>query len=483
MTFGVTSEGFKAKRFTDIVTELGEALSTQLNIDINSDPDSVAKVLTNIYALALSEEWALPQALQSMFDIDKAEGKHLDDLVGYVGISRLQAVGSNGNVYVTGNKILTIPSGSTFQDTNSNTYSSNNTLNVSPANYVSLKLDGSGAANGSTYTFTVSNGTTTSSLSRVVSTPSVTLPLLASDINIAAGSYLTASVIDSTTLLVVSDDDKVSLLSTYSGNLTLTEVISFGLVTRDTVGALSVPVSTVTTAPSISGITGTTNRYAFTLGREEESDIDLRNRHSLSLSTAGSATVDAIRADLLRVEGVTTAIVIENDTLALSVDNIPPKAFLCIVKGGEEQAIGDALWLTKGAGIETAGNITVVVVDSRGENQTVNFSRATQQYIWIDVDYTLYDEQSSQFPTNGEALMKSTCVSYGGGLAIGEDVIPQRFSTEIFNSVGGLATANVSIGVTQGEFDPKPAMSTAIIPISAIQESAFDTARITVTEV
>ena len=485
MTFGVTPEGFKAKRFTDIVTEIGEALKTELGIDIDSDPDSVAKILTNIYSLPLADEWAATQALQSMFDIDKSEGKHLDDLVGYVGIRRLQAAASFGNEYITSSQVVTVPSDSTFKDASGSKYINSSAIIVSNESCVNLSLDlAVGVSVSDILTVTI-NGVESSIT--VITTVASAVNLLAADITNKTSSNAVTSLDTSVgtdySISITSNDDTIAAIINTSNNLILSSITSFGTVAKDVVGAFGVSANTITVPPAIVGITSVTNRYLFVEGREQESDIDLRNRHKLSVSTAGAGTVEAIKADLLGITGVLTAFVIENDTLVTSMDNIPPKAFLSVVKGGADQDIGDTLWLTKGAGIETYGSTQVAVIDSQGITQYVNFSRPEPVYIHINVDYSLYDEQSGQFPTNGVQLISDIIVEYGASLGVGEDVIPQRFATQLFNSVGGLGFVNITAGSTVGPNDPTPTLTPAILSIGTVAEASFDALRITVNEV
>ena len=485
MTYGVTSTGFKAKRFTDIVTEIGEALKTELGIDIDSNPDSVAKILTNIYSLPLADEWAATQALQSMFDIDKAEGKHLDDLVGYVGLRRLQSAASFGKEYISSSQTVTIPSGSTFKDASGNKYINSSSIVVTKENCVNLTLVvDTGVTVGSILTLTIN---TVISTITVATTVANAVNLLVADItNKTNSNKVTAtdtSVGSVLSLSIVSNDDTVPAIINTSNNLLVYSITSFGTVAKDVVGNFGVSANTVTVPPAIVGITSVTNRYLFVEGRNQESDIDLRDRHRLSVSTAGAATVEAITADILGVAGVITALGLEKDTLVTSADNIPPKSFLAIVTGGADQDIGNALWLTKGAGIESFGSTQVTIIDSQGSTQFVNFSRPEPIYIHLNVDYSLYDEQSDQFPTNGEQLMSDILVEYGTGLGSGEDVIPQRLATQLFNSIGGLGTVNITAGSTVGPNDPTPILTANILPIGRVAEADFDALRITINEV
>ena len=481
MAFGVTSEGFKAKKYSDILSELSTSLKTELGIDIDANPDSVAKVLTNIISLALAEEWALPQALQSMFDIDKAEGKHLDDLVGYISLSRLKAAPSNGNVYITANKEMVIPINSVFKDNNENTYINNNTINIVPTNCVKLVLTVDPLA-GVGDILTVTVGGVDSSVT-ITSNVSAAVLALITNITNKSNGVTAKNTTEVNQISIQTTNDKAPSNILFSNNLSIVSVTSFGNVARANVGNYKVSAGDITVPPNLTGITSVTNRYDFTTGRFVESDIDLRNRHTLSVSTAGAATVKAIRADLLGITGVTSAIVIENDSLIIDSDGIPEKAFLSVVKGGVEQDIGDALWKTKGAGIETYGKIIVPVVDSQGNVQAVKFSRPNPIYVHMHIDYSIYQEEADEFPSDGEYQMLSTILSYGDALVGGEDVIPQRFSSNVFNSIGGLSMVNITVGSTVSPNDPTPTLSTTPLPIDVISEADFSEGRITFSEV
>lgn len=481
MAFGVTSEGFKAKKYSDILSDLSTNLKTELGIDIDAAPDSVAKIITNIFSLALAEEWALPQALQSMFDISKAEGKHLDDLVGYVGISRLKATASSGNVYITTSEEVTMPSGSIFKDVSDNNYISNTSISVVPSSCVSTTLTVNPLTQSGEILTVTANGVTSSVT--VTSTKEAAVLSLITNLTNKNNKVVAESVAEPTQILINNTNDLISSDISFSNNLSIASITSFGTVAKTVVGNYKVAAGTVTIPPSFSSITNVTNRYDFTVGRFLETDIDLRNRHALSVSTAGAATVEAIRADLLGVEGVTSATVIENDSMFPDSKGIPAKAFLSVVKGGEDQDIGDALWQTKGAGIETDGKITVPVIDSQGGLQPVKFSRPDPIYIHMHVDYLIYQEKADEFPLNGEDQMLSQILNYGDSLSGGEDVIPQRFSSTIFNSIGGLSEVNITIGYTISPNDPTPTLSTSPLPIDIISEADFSESRITFSEV
>jgi hypothetical protein len=480
MTFGVTPTGFKAKRYSDILAELGDSFKNELGIDIDSNPDSIAKVLTNIMSLSLAEQWALPQAVQSMLDINKSEGAHLENLVGYVGLTRLEEAFSNGFCFIKANKEMTIPKGNTFRDINNHTYLNVDEIPVTTSSCVVLTLELLPSVAVNDIVTVVIGGE--SFHKTVSSTWTVALSTLATDIiNRVNGVFTVTSDHDSITITSVNDRESANIA--HSNNFKVREVTSIGNISKTEVGDFGVPANIVTGAPSLEGIIEVNNRYIFTVGRYRETDEALRLRHKASVRTSGAATVEAIRADLLGISGVTSAIIIENDTMVDVVDGTEAKAFSVVVKGGADQDIGEVLWKTKGAGIPTNGNIPVTIVDSQGTSQVMKFSRPNPIYVHIHVEYEKYSEEFGVFPTDGEDQMRDKIVAYGSSLDVGVDVIPQRFSSNIFNSIGGLSQVNITAGTTLAPNEPTPALTMNVLPVNTLSESEFDALRVTFTEI
>lgn len=461
MAFGITPEGFKAKRFTDIVQEIGDSLRTDLGIDIDSDPDSVAKIITNIYALSLSEEWALSQSLQSMFDIDKAEDVFLDNLVALAGIVRTPATSSTGNQYTTASKELILSSGSVFKDSSNNDYSLVNPTNVLPSSCVEVEFSLSPSAlAGETLSITA-NGVASSTI--LGSDANAAMQALADDIN---GKTITNLVTATNTtvglngsILITNTDDTVLSSIINSGNLLVKEITSFSKIQRVEAGVIEVISNAVNVPPSNSFIVNTTNRYDFVKGSTRETDIELRTRYKRFFLASGSATVEAMRSALVSLSGVTEVFIEENDTEAFSVTGLPPKSYKAVVSGGEESDIAESLWKNKPAGIRGVGDIVKTVVDSQGDSQAIYFSRPTGLTVLVDVSYSLYNEQEDLFPVDGEQQIKTQVVTYLSSLPLGQDVIPQRIATHIFNTIQGLSVVNVLVGLTEP-------LSGSIIPIS-----------------
>ena len=327
----------------------------------------------------------------------------------------------------------------------------------------------------------------------------------------------------------------------------------------------------------ISGWQSITNPVAGITGTSTETDAALRLRRLKSIAISGNATVEAIRAKLLAIPGVTAALVFENptttqdnitivlsaelltsntisivlngvslptvtyatsnddtmtqiaeliaaqpgvascipsgspyNTLTLSMIPLeqltvesfvvaggasqaiatisggrPAKSFEAVVQGGTANAIGEAIWLAKPAGIETFGNSSVVIVDSMGNDQTIYYSVPTPVYIWVEVALTVYNEEI--FPVDGVQQVAQAIYNFGAGnastgqegLGIGQSVFIQQVNAQIF-TVPGISSGSMMIAGTTNP-DITPDFGSSDITISQTSISVWNIAKIDVT--
>ena len=154
-----------------------------------------------------------------------------------------------------------------------------------------------------------------------------------------------------------------------------------------------------------------------------------------------------------------------------------PKSFEVVVQGGTNEDIGNKIWETKPAGIQTFGNTSYGVIDSQGDTQVMNFSRPVPIYIWLNLDLTLTTEET--FPTNGIELVKQAIQLYGDSLGIGEDVFNQRVLCQIFE-VSGIAKGNLTMTSTLNIGDSPSNFNANDISISDSQLAIFNISRMNV---
>lgn len=236
-------------------------------------------------------------------------------------------------------------------------------------------------------------------------------------------------------------------------------------------GAVAAAGTLTVIAQPVTGWNTVTNAEDATPGSDQESIEDLRARREASLSLAGSATVDAIRADVLAVEGVLQVLVEENTTDA-TVGDLPPHSFRVVVWDGDPGAADDdeiaqAIHGSRPAGIAAVGTESGTAVKTDGETVTVAFERAVGVDIYIDVDIV------SELGVSSDAI--KAAILDAAPTRLGEDVIVNRIGAAAFSVPGVDDTDFVQVGTS-----PSPA-GTSNLSISNTEIALFDSARIVVT--
>lgn len=477
---GVSPEGFVSKTFDQIRDELvSEANSPEFfGEDFSTSPDTVYGNLVSIFAAALKDSgWDLAQSVYDQFNRDKAEGKNLDDLAALIGLSRIQSSGSTGLLLFRGSNNSTVPAGTAVNNSDQITVTTDEILIYDRQNCNTVDIEISNLIPNTDYDIVVEGISYT-----VNSGPTPTVVSLITSLQMAIGTqstYEATAKNDDTTLVVTYLTSNNVMSVTVDSNLSIIQVGSYVNATSVQEGAIAIPANTLTeieTTPV--GTDSVNNPSDFQLGRDEETDEELRLRMSEQESSTGTATIPAIEGSLLEVQGVVSALVIENEELVEDGDGRPPKSYECIVTGGTDEDVASIIWETKPAGIKLFGSTTVVIVDPSGVERAVSFSRPSNLYAWANVTYTLYDEE--EFPTNGEVTIAEAVVDYGNSLGQGVDIIPQRFNGKIFDSVDGLESLVTEIGLSNSPSTPPVSYVTTPIPVDESERPLFDVSRVNV---
>jgi uncharacterized phage protein gp47/JayE len=120
------------------------------------------------------------------------------------------------------------------------------------------------------------------------------------------------------------------------------------------------------------------------LGSSQETDAELRYRRSIALSAAGAATSGAIRTKILNTDGVTSEnLFINNEPFV--VDGIDPFSIECVVQGGADADVAQAIFNYKSVSAGTSGNTSYSITDSEGKLVPIKFTRPTSVPIWMHV--------------------------------------------------------------------------------------------------
>ena len=214
------------------------------------------------------------------------------------------------------------------------------------------------------------------------------------------------------------------------------------------------------------GIDSVIGKSLVSTGEDEESDYDLRQRISKIGEGAGSCNVSAIRAALLKVPTVTSAVVIENDTDEVDEYGHPAHSVTCYISGGDgySQQIAEAIFNTKATGIKANGAISVNVVDDGGFTHIIKYSTTENVAVEVAISFTATED----FETDGIQKIQNNIMAYINNLGFGNDVVFSALYGHIY-SVTGVAKVN-SLTINGGTED---------ISISDLQCAQCDTVNVT----
>ncbi|MBR5823719.1 MAG: baseplate J/gp47 family protein [Paludibacteraceae bacterium] len=157
------------------------------------------------------------------------------------------------------------------------------------------------------------------------------------------------------------------------------------------------------------------------LGEDKESDVDLRNRFDMAIEGSSSGTALAIRGAVMRVNGVRSCIVTENDTDSVDGDGRPPHSFEVYVHAPESARLGiaEAIYSKKPLGVPSYGTSSETITDVQGNDKVVYFTPVADTSLYIRLEVATDDE----FELDGVEQIKTALMSYVNGLKAGEDVI------------------------------------------------------------
>jgi len=189
---------------------------------------------------------------------------------------------------------------------------------------------------------------------------------------------------------------------------------------------------------------------------------------------SGSGTLDAIRAAILNITGVTSASIYENNTDIEAESGLPAHSFKVLVAGGDDQLIANTIWQKKPAGIRSFGNVTIMVKDSNGKEHNISFSRSVKRYVYAKVTIT----KDNMFIDDSISIIQDNIASHINRLGAGYNVILKSLYCPIFEQNGILA-ADIVIGSSLDE-GQVPTLSNNDIIVEAEEVALTDISKIEV---
>ena len=470
--YGLTSSGFITKTFTEIRDSIYSDLTDKLGALDTSD-QSVVGQITTVFSSKLAEVWQAAAEVHNSGFIDTARGMHLDDKALDRGIFRLQATNTIVLATITGNNQVFIPKGSQISGFGVNSvFTLNDDVVLSNSECYKILIEVTDT-NLDQYKLIIENTEFVYDKQAGDNSHEIILGLIdlvnASALEVEAkveGDYLS---IESTNLLPFNN-------SYINDGLKIQTITTKAYFTAIDSGFIPAPAKSLNVIVTpVNGWLEVTNEEMGEVGRNLETDLELKRRIYSSFDATGTATVLAVKSKLLNITGVRSVTINENYT-DIQQGDLPPKSVECVVLGGNDNTIAEAIWAVKGGGIEYVGNTSVNIIDVFGTPHVIKFSRPVNLYIYVNVALTL--NSSNIYPADGDAKIKQAIVDQISKLNLSDDVIYQSFYASVYN-VPGIISATITIGGTLIESNI-PVLNQSNIEVSSSQIAISDLSKITI---
>lgn len=443
---GLTSTGFLAETAEEIRIAIADELGAELGTAVKAAALSDTKVLgffVGILAERFATLWEVTEAVNSSQDPDKGTDAGLESTCALTGTTRRAASSSEVTLTLTGTPGTSVTSGS------------------------KASVDGTGeefetAADAEIETLTAWAVSTAYTIGDRVTANAAAWQCTVTGTSLGSGSG--------------PDPAGLSQGDPFADGTAAWKLLGLGTGAVDTlkstsvnlgpIAALAEDITTIETP--IGGWDDVFNLAAAIPGSDIETDEALRVRREIELAGGGEGTIDAIRANLIAVTGVTTAIVFHNPTDVTDSDGVPPHAVEAVVQGGADQDIWDTLLASVAAGIATHGTESGTATDSQGIDHTIEFSRPVEDTIFVDV--TLIKDPDV-YPSDGDAQVKTAIETRGDAEPVGTDVVANRLRHYVYDEVPGILDITAMLISSSS-----PATVETTIVITSRQLATFDAA-------
>lgn len=225
-----------------------------------------------------------------------------------------------------------------------------------------------------------------------------------------------------------------------------TATLPFSVTAECTVtGEIAVAAGQITKViTQINGWNTVSNNFAGQTGVTYEEDPQLRARRENSTILTNNGPMDAIYEELISM-GLQYVTIIENDTAA-DIDGQPSGTFQVIVDGGAESEIAKVISKNKALGVRTYGTISVTILDSKGYEKVINFSRSVSTEVFVEIDIKRLKGSSN----DSTSIVQKAVVDYLNTRNIGESVYWSEMIGNITDNTELVSVRRLVMGRTSG---------------------------------
>jgi len=208
------------------------------------------------------------------------------------------------------------------------------------------------------------------------------------------------------------------------------------------IGAIEATPGTITKIVTpTKGWISVTNQVPAVLGAPVGTDEQLRLRQSVSVAIPSQNMLDGTIAGIMSVNGVKRYKVYDNDSNVTDESGIPGHTIAAVVEGGLDADVAEQIYLRKGPGGGTYGDVSVDYVNADGLPTTIRFFRPS--YASIIVALTL--KKNAGYTSALKAKIEARIEEYFESLDIGTDVTTTGILAAVLSVIQNLSKPPFSV--------------------------------------
>jgi uncharacterized phage protein gp47/JayE len=212
------------------------------------------------------------------------------------------------------------------------------------------------------------------------------------------------------------------------------------------VGAIPAPATTLSILMfPMYGVRTVTNPSDALMGKDRETDAQLRLRRTYSTATPSQSILEGIKGAVANIPEVVQVQAYENKTDYTDANGLPPHSFSVVALGGDDQEIANTIFIREPVGSNQYGDTTVTVLDGNGLPHSVTFMRPPVKQIYITLQVTPLTGWSDDMMD----AMKANIVAWAqANWLIGTPVIRSQLYIPINQTGTQFAVYKIMLGTT-----------------------------------
>lgn len=453
---GVTQYGFERKTLQQILSSMKSNVKTKLGSTWNVETGTIEDQFISVFAEECDEVWQGIEGVVASNTVNGAEGIYLDDVYARQGVYRQDKTKGGGQAIIQSNLATlslgtTVSIGATITASNSINYSTLESVTLD--NYSSCyKLSASQITIGTSYTFSIynSNAPTASTFIRTAVTDADKDQFLQAFVGFVNEVIIDApakAYYDASTRTAYVGYTASSNLPNPFPNKRLYVSVSPKIGTIGHGVAIEANVSgyyplsakgLIALSPTYTGYDSVVNYVDLSSGSEVQTDAEFRLSALNIKESSIAGTPDALKAEILRIEGVSACEVFENPTKDYIYDTssnlvCEPYSYNVVVLGGNDVDVATAIYKKGYGNTKRYGTYSTTISNSLGQSVLVEYTRGSYFDVGMEVGYTTKD--NTPLTEQEKNTITENLVNVTLGLSIGDYVVPKQYEAAVYQSV------------------------------------------------